>query len=1202
MPPLPPDAFALEAVGRPWDLPEGSPAGFEASDYYLGRGQNALEVAVAVASSPPNRTMLRTLWFKRHAGRPSPVLCVSLYQRSGTWRAGVCGPTGKDPTAVLDLDLGHVRRICEAALQEPNRHAATRFLMEALPESSEELPGLRNVGMFATHELRSGVPDREDWEAGCEVGRKLLDKSGRRLVEGLGFEVEDRGATTSVLRAEGTARAVAVFLDESESAEGTYPRFGGTSPATHGLAAADRDGLPYVLLTRGHQVRLYATDKNAGVGRKGRAETFIEANLALLPDGSAGYLPLIFGADALASEGSFDQILERSRDFATDLGARLRDRVYNDVVPGLARAVVAGEAGGSGDDLECLYEETLVILFRLLFIAYAEDRELLPYRASGTYQRHALKTLARELADRWNGDRLEFDPHASDLWAGVKQLFDAVDVGNTEWQVPEYGGLFTSDPDVSPIGSAIDDLDLVNADFGPPLAALLVDRGDDGVYGPVDFRSLSVREFGTIYEGLLESSLGRASEALSIGSDGTYLPAEDDAEVAVPAGDIYLHNQSGARKATGSYFTKPFAVEHLLETALEPALDDHVERIRDLLAKGEQAKAADTFFDFRCADIAMGSGHFLVAAVDHIEARLSSLLAEQPIPEVSAELERLRARAIENLGELAAGIEIEQSSLLRRQVARRCIYGVDRNAIAVELARLALWIHTFVPGLPLSLLDRTLVCGDSLTGIGTVEEAADVLKGDTDSFSESLFVDQIDALLGRAKAALRRLGRASDADAREISKAREVAADAREAVRPVEDLFDLLVAVRLDRVDRFEEMTRETIAAHPHLEQARELGRELRSLHFPAAFPEVFLRDRSGFDCLLGNPPWDEIHLNRDKWWTLRRPGHMALPTSERARQVAEYRRERPDLAEQFDSEAQERSSLRRILTGAFGVSVADFFQAFAWRIPRVARTGGWVGVVLPGGAALGAALHTWRDWMMDTGHLSTLVHLMNKGEWVFDDVHTSYRVILVAWQKSRAVDREVSIYGIFRSRSEWQSSEAHEPLLATPEELRSWTSAAVVPGLLQPGATAAQVFRLLADFPAAGSLSRSDAQLSAGQDGNAANTQALIEASKGMSDTARVVQGRTVRHWDAFSGRSPGAIDVSLLGEIPGLKGPLLVFRQTARPDDRRTFIVCRARAGLREGDCVLDNRRAPRRGLDLVSRWLLGKPGFRLVGQMCR
>ena len=206
---------------------------------------------------------------------------------------------------------------------------------------------------------------------------------------------------------------------------------------------------------------------------------------------------------------------------------------------------------------------------------------------------------------------------------------------------------------------------------------------------------------------------------------------------------MYLEGVSGQRKATGSYFTKPFCVAHLLDEALEPTLRAHISRLTDLRNAGDEAGAAEAFFDFRCADIAMGSGHFLVAALDRIEARLSGWLADNPLPQVTAELDRLRSSALAALGDLATGVEIESSSLLRRQVARRCVYGVDLNPVAVELARLALWVHTFVPGLPLSFLDHNLVRGDSLTGVGTINEAMSVLGAD----ETGLFAGQVHDLL-----------------------------------------------------------------------------------------------------------------------------------------------------------------------------------------------------------------------------------------------------------------------------------------------------------------------------------------------------------------------------------------------------------------------------------------------------------------------
>ena len=133
-----------------------------------------------------------------------------------------------------DLDPAHVERIARAALAEPSRLAAARFLVATIGELESELPGLRNEGLFAAHELRTGVITLPSWPAACEHGRTLLDHRGRELVEALGFTVEAHGTATSVLRAgEGdTATAVAIFLDETETYEGAAQRFSGTSPVS----------------------------------------------------------------------------------------------------------------------------------------------------------------------------------------------------------------------------------------------------------------------------------------------------------------------------------------------------------------------------------------------------------------------------------------------------------------------------------------------------------------------------------------------------------------------------------------------------------------------------------------------------------------------------------------------------------------------------------------------------------------------------------------------------------------------------------------------------------------------------------------------------------------------------------------------------------------------------------------------------------
>ena len=361
----------------------------------------------------------------------------------------------------------------------------------------------------------------------------------------------------------------------------------------------------------------------------------------------------------------------------------------------------------------------------------------------------------------------------------------------------------------------------------------------------------------------------------------------------------------------------------------------------------------------------MGSGHFLVAALDRIEAKLSAWLALHPVPAVTAELNRLRNTAFEALGDLGAGVEIETGSLLRRQVARHCIYGVDRNRVAVELARLSIWVHTFVPGLPLSLLDHNLVCGDSLTGVGTLDEAVVALDPGADPVAPSLFRDQIEGLLGRAEGALRRLALTSDANKAEIDEARQAHDDARAAVAPARALFDLITAQRAGACtlpQRFDETTLLNEAA---AEQVRTAIHNLQPVHFPAAFPEVVLRDNPGFDCLLGNPPWEKVVADREVWWGVHLPGVRSLPVSQRRARIDSLEAARPDLAAAFEADHERADDLKRLLRATFpnlGSGQTDLYKAFSWANLELARGGGRVGLVLPRSAVSDAGMTNWRS------------------------------------------------------------------------------------------------------------------------------------------------------------------------------------------------------------------------------------------------
>jgi hypothetical protein len=1060
---------------RPLELGDGR--AFKPVGLALGKGAQAVEVAVLAADRRPSVSDLRALWKARLKGRATPLLLVALYDG----RAAICGPAGEQPPAFADLDPELAERICRAALEEPDRHAALRRLHSVIPNVEAPLAGLRNEGLFATHELEHDVRRRPDWSDANSRATPLLKERGEALLRALGFTVEPLTAGPgSILRAAGTRTALAIFLDRNESPETPSRRFSDHSPITWALNVADQERLRYVIVCNGAQVRLYLTELGRGVGQRARTETFVEIDLDFLKSAEAGYLWLLFSASALGAGGSVEEILEQSRRFAAELGERLRERVYQDAIPRLAKALLAarGLTHPNAEQLAETYQMALVLLFRLLFVAYAEDRDLLPYRTNGLYETRSLKHKATELAelarktpnvaDIQSGDAFD---RGNSLWEEVNQLFNAINQGHTEWGVPAYnGGLFLSDKEVSPLGHALAQIKLSNRDFGPVLFYLLADQTPEG-WGPVDFRSLSVREFGTIYEGLLENELSVAPADLAVTRNGEYRLARNKDEITVRAGELYPHTPSGARKSTGSYFTKHFAVEHLLDHALEPALDDHIKRLDAL----DDRAAGEAFFDFRVADIAMGSGHFLVAAVDRIERKLSNYLTARPLGDVSAELVRLLGAAkaeLEKVG-LADGVEIEGTQLLRRQIARRCIYGVDLNRMAVELARLSIWIHTFVPGLPLSFLDHNLVEGNSLVGIATVAEAEATIK----DMAGDLYALSTEELIGRARDSLTKLARVSDANAAEIAAARRAAKEAREAVAPAEALFDILAAARIDdevrgvvnreashwknRLDRLPGST-----TH---KEARAVLEAIPPLHFPVAFPEVFLRERAGFDVILGNPPWEEATVEEDRFWTRYDPGFHSLPQGQQESAKKRYRRERPDLVRLYEEEREKAELLRHVLTsGPFpgmGTGDPDVYKAFAWRFWNlVTERGGRIGVVLPRSAFAARGSEKLRQKLFANGTVADLTFLLNRGGWVFDDAEHRYTIALAGLRRGSNGEREVPLRGPFADYGRYADGIKREPLRFSVDEVLSWTDTAALP--LLPDDESGEIFAQLRKAP----------------------------------------------------------------------------------------------------------------------------------------
>ena len=491
---------------------------------------------------------------------------------------------------------------------------------------------------------------------------------------------------------------------------------------------------------------------------------------------------------------------------------------------------------------------------------------------------------------------------------------------------------------------------------------------------------------------------------------------------------------------------------------------------------------------------------------------------------MSAELEDLRAAAVDALGELADGVEIETTSLLRRQIARRCIYGVDLNAMAVELARLGVWIHTFVPGLPLSFLDHNLVQGNSLTGVGSIAEAVQVLEPETSTagmIQVSVFSEILMGFLGRAEKSLRRLALTTDATRREIAVARAAHEEALAAVEPVHQLFDIVVAARLGRTELPVGVNEEQIAKHPGLTEARAVAKDVGALHFPVVFPEVFLRERPGFDCILGNPPWEEVMVDEHSFWALRFPGIRAMTAATMSSEIERLRKTRSDLLAEYESEVRSTDSLRALLSRGqypqMNEGNADLYKAFCWRFWDLARSEGAIGVVLPRSAFTGAGSRVWREAVLERGRFADVTLLLNNRGWVFDDVHEQYVVGLASIRKGSDYAGQLEFRGPFESLESYLKAMRIPAPIFQVSDFRTWSDGASFP--LLPTAQAVSVFLKLRRHPSLGAIADTWRARPLQGDFNATTDRRFFVPGEGDESLWPVYRGASFNIWEPDTG-----------------------------------------------------------------------------------
>ncbi|CAN5847579.1 hypothetical protein BH20GEM1_BH20GEM1_10220 [soil metagenome] len=1034
-----------EEPRRPADQELG--AGIRAAAYWSFAP--SLEVVVAESERPPADGHALRAWRTRLDRRPIPL--VLLIESNG--RSLVVGPAG-DPPPVVSLDPRLVSDELASA-----RRLDPLDVRRRLPEAWDRargaggLAGLRNVGLFSGHYLRARAPKLSGWEELAGAGRAAArGTSLPARLEALGFEHEKRDEGIYVLRAAG--RPAAAVLSYPPGRDLDRASAGGDLPVAGLLKEVDALGARWGILASGDVWRLYSADHPA------RTTSFAEVDLAKLSD--PAYYGAPFSARALAREGLAETIARGSRDFAVGLGDRLRERIYVEVVPRIARAFAEElerreEPPHTRSELAAVYDATLTLLYRLLFVLYAEAREYLPVGASAGYREHSLRKRIDAVIETMEYER-DFDPRATDIWSDLQETFDAVAAGHTEWGVPPYnGGLFHGDQSTR-AGRILASVRPSNKGLGEALYHLAIDTDEDES-GRIDYADLGTRHLGDVYEGLLQFEADRAREDLAYdGARDAYVPGGPDDEIAVAKGGLYLRGRSGGRKASGSYYTPQIVVRHLVDEALVPVLDDHLEAVAALADQGDEEGAARALWSFRVCDPAMGSGHFLVDALDVLTDRIAAFLSERPLKPVRAVLGQLREMVQAQAKDLPAGVlaEIRDVELLKRVVLKRSIYGVDQNPMAVELAKLGLWLDAFVPGLPLSYLDHSLKRGNSLVGV-VGDEVREALTPERGTLEGNRIDRDLEAATDRAREAVERV----ELRLQDIEAARDAERERREALATVTPVFDRWTAESFDLPGARDRIAEEhTLEAADDERQAARIAAEQGFFHWPLEFPEVFATGRRGFDVVLANPPWDKLKVERHDFFQRFIPSLKRIESAEvRERRIAELEEAEADVGERYQLEIKRVEGLKPYFgSGAGNYSLhgggdPDLFKAFAERFMHLCRTGGAVGCVLPRPLVVGAGSEALRREYFTGWAVQSVDMVWNQRRWVFPGINDRVQSVLLAARK-RAPAEPVTIPSAGPLNDAERFARARE--LRVPysvKSLRAWSPSLELPTLPTPRA-----------------------------------------------------------------------------------------------------------------------------------------------------
>ena len=862
--------------------------------------------------------------------------------------------------------------------------------------------------------------------------------------------------------------------------------------------------LRWGMLTNGARWRLYYQ------GARSVAEQFFEIDLAMVlavagHDGGLFALTdddrrhwlrvflLIFRCDSFIGTPSdartfHQRALDEGRYYEERVAGNLSNLVFGSVFPQLAKAIAAAAPEAP---LQAVREAALVLLYRLLFILYAEDRDLLPVRDS-RYADYGLREKVRGDVGKRKDRNDTFSSTAARYWSVIDDLCRAIDKGDSSIGLPPYnGGLFEYDR--TPLLPRVRLNDAVMADV---IDALSFEQTPEG-RRYINYRDLSVQQLGSIYERLLEHEVIREGDTISIRPN------------------IF------ARKGSGSYYTPDDLVGLIIRETINPLIAQRTDAFRTTSEEQEnstkpedqrlgilkRSDPAEKILDLKICDPAMGSGHFLVSLVDYLADQVINAMAEAEasvpwghyVSPLGDRIEAIRNTILGNAeqrGWTVDPAQLDDRHIIRRMVLKRCIYGVDKNLMAVELAKVSLWLHTFTVGAPLSFLDHHLRNGDSLFGLSVQAGIKKAAK-----LGAPLFLHEPITRALRAASPMQIIEGLTDAEIAEAHRSADIFNEVQEMTAPLDSLLSLLhafdwielnsrqnrvilqslftgvygdpVQIAMGKIDPLDRTyaSKATQAEAERLQEVltelRRLIREERFLNWQVAFPGVWSNWEGdgltgGFDAVIGNPPWDRLKLQEIEWWAARKPEIARAETAAKRKTLikAAAKAGDPLYADYEVAVARAEAASRVARKGAdfpfLSVGDTNLNSLFIERSHMLVKPDGVVGLLVPSGIASDQSSAPFFRKLTEERRLAFLIDFFNRrtdGTLFFPDVY--YRFKFCAYVAGGAQRHFNEILFAFFIRDLNELSNPDRLFAVAPEDI----------ALINPNSRTAPIFRSRRDL-----------------------------------------------------------------------------------------------------------------------------------------